>query len=360
MIAVDVAWARGDFALRAAFESKARALAFYGPSGAGKSTLAMLIAGLLDPDAGRIAFAGETLVDTARGVCVPPERRRIAVVFQDALLFPHMSVRRNILFGRAFAPKDARRLDVDEVVGRLGIGALLERRPGALSGGEKQRVGIARALLAAPRLLVLDEPTASLDAARRREIMALIETLRDAFATPILLVSHAAEEIQRLAEDVVVIDKGQVVARGAPAETLPGAARRISGGRFALTSALHSNFIAFDPRYGVTRLAHPAGEIVVAARLAETAEPIRVEIKATDVALARDWPEGMSLRTALRGVVNALDVNNDALAFATLELAGGERLVASITRLAIDAMGLKQGDAVYALVKSVALDEREM
>jgi len=360
MMALDVLWRRGDFCLRAAFETRARTLALYGPSGAGKSTLAMLIAGLARPDAGRIALDGETLVDTARGIWMAPERRRIAVVFQDALLFPHLSVERNILFGRFFTPRAERRVAFDQLVEPLGIGHLLQRRPGALSGGEKQRVGIARALLASPRLLVLDEPTAALDSARRGEILALIETLREKFSTPIVLVSHSAEEILRLADEIVVLDRGEVVAQGAPGATLPGAARRIAGGRFALASALHARYLAYDSRYGVTRLAHPSGEIVVAARLAESAEPVRVEIKSTDVVLSRGREDGMSLRTSLRGVVAAIDMAESPLAFATLELAGGERLIASITRLAIDEMGLREGEPVYALVKSVALDEREM
>jgi molybdate transport system ATP-binding protein len=360
MIDVDVAWRRGAFALQAAFATKARALALYGPSGAGKSSLAMLVAGLLKPDRGRIALDGETLVDTARGIWLPPERRRVGVVFQDALLFPHLSVERNILFGRLFTPKAERRASLDAVIGPLGIGHLLDRRPGALSGGEKQRVGIARALMASPRLLILDEPTAALDAARRAEIMTLIETARDAFETPLLLVSHSPEEISRLAEEVVVVDKGAVIAQGPPSATLPGAARRIEGGRFQLASALYAQYKSYDPRYGVTRLAHPAGEILVAAHLPAARSPIRVEIKATDVVLARARPEGVSLRTALSATVAAIDENGGPLAFATLALPDGEKLFASITRLAVDEMGLRVGQEVFALVKSVALDEREM
>jgi molybdate transport system ATP-binding protein len=196
--------------------------------------------------------------------------------------------------------------------------------------------------------------------ARRQEIMTLIEMLRDEFSIPIVLVSHAAEEISRLADEVAVLDKGALVARGAARETLPGAARRIAGGRFALASMLTARLVAQDARYAITRLAHPAGEIIVAAPLDATDAPIHVEIKATDVALAKTRPEGLSLRTVLRGAVAAIDANESPLAFATLELVGGERLIASITRLAIDELKLKQGDEVFALVKSVALDERAM
>ena len=209
MIEVDLRLHRDGFALDAKFTSDARVLALHGPSGAGKSTVAMLVAGLLRPDAGRVAVNGATLIDTNIRVCLPPEKRRIGFVFQDALLFPHLSVRQNILFSRFFTKKDAPRADVDSVVETLGIGALLDRRPSTLSGGERQRVGLARAVLASPRLLLMDEPMASLDFARRQEIMGLIERLRDEFAIPIMLVSHSAEEIARLADEVVVLAKRQ-------------------------------------------------------------------------------------------------------------------------------------------------------
>jgi len=360
MIDVDLRLSRPGFDLSAAFATQARVLALFGPSGAGKSTIAHLIAGLSRPDQGRVAIDGATLTDTARGICLPPEKRRIGFVFQDALLFPHLSVRRNILFGRFFTPSAERRVPIAPVIETLGIGPLLERRPATLSGGEKQRVGLARALLASPRLLLMDEPMASLDHARRHEIMGLIEILRDEFAIPIVLVSHSADEIMRLADEVVVLDHGRVIAQGAPARTLPGASRLIEGGRFALTSVLAARAGAHDARYGVTWLAHPAGEIVVAAKVAPVDRPIRVLVKATDVALARTRPYDISVRTILRGAIVAIDSDQGPLAFVTLELAGGERLTAAVTRLALDELGLSVGAEIFALVKTVALDERSM
>jgi molybdate transport system ATP-binding protein len=358
VIALDVALRRGDFALAAAFDSKARALALHGASGAGKSTLAALIAGLLRPDRGRIALDGETVVDTDRRLFLPPERRRVGVVFQDDLLFPHLSVRRNILFGRFFTPRNERRAAFGPIVETLGIGHLLERRPATLSGGERQRVGFARALMASPRLLVLDEPMASLDHPRRREIMGLIERLRASFDTPFVLVSHSVEEIARLAEEVVVLDHGRVVAQGPPFETLPGASRLIAGGRFALGDVLTAPVAAYDARYGVTRLAHPAGEIVVAARLEEGFDPARVRVKATDVALAKGRPADTSVRTILKAKIVKIDATDSPLAFVVLALEGGDRLTAAVTRLALDELGFCPGDDAFALVKSVALDER--
>jgi molybdate transport system ATP-binding protein len=358
MIAVDLSYARSAFALHAAFATSARVLALYGPSGAGKTTLALLIAGLLRPDEGFVALNGDRLTDTRRGVFVKPERRRVGVLFQDALLFPHLSVRRNILFGKLFAPPGGP--DFETVVDRLELRALLERRPRNLSGGEKQRVAFARALLANPRLLVLDEPTAALDPARRREILALIELMRDEFSVPIVLVSHTAEEILRVADEVVALDRGAVVARGAPANILPGASRLIEGGRFGVASLLRASVAQVDERYGITRLKHPAGEIVVVACLPATQEPIRVEVGATNVVLAKAPVAGVSLCSHLHGKVAAIDANGSPLAFVTLDLLGGDRLIAAATRLAIDELGLNVGDEAFALVKSVALDERGM
>jgi molybdate transport system ATP-binding protein len=360
MMRVDVTLTRKDYALTAAFETRARILALHGPSGAGKSTLASLIAGLVKPARGRIELDGTVLLDTERRLFLPPEKRRIGVVFQDALLFPHLSVRQNILFGRYFTPPAERRAPVDAIIETLGVGHLLDRRPVTLSGGERQRVGLARALCASPRLLVMDEPMAALDHARRMEVMGLIERLRDEFSIPMALVSHSADEIMRLADEVIVLDHGRIVAQGPPNAALPGAARRIEGGRFALTSFLTTQPADYDARYGVTTLAHPAGEIFIPAKIASRDRPLRVEVKATQVTIALDLPERMSTRTVLRGQVKAIDADAGPLAFVTLALAGGEYLVVAATRLSIDELGLAPGRDVFALVKSVALDERGM
>jgi molybdate transport system ATP-binding protein len=248
----------------------------------------------------------------------------------------------------------------DAVVETLGVAHLLRRRAGTLSGGERQRVGLARALLCSPRLLVMDEPMASLDFDRRQEIMSLIERLRDEFRIPILLVSHAADEILRLADEVVALDRGRVVAQGLPAETIAAASRAVEGGRFSVVSALNARAGEFDLRYGVTRLVHPSGEIVVAARVADGARPVRALINATDVALARRRPSETSIRTVLEGRIVAIDEDEGPLAFVQLDMRGGDRLTASVTRLSAAELDLTLGSEVFALVKSVALDEREL
>ena len=359
MIDVDVALHRGDFDLRVAFSSDAKVTALFGPSGSGKSTIIDLIAGLARPDSGRIAVAGQTLVDMRRKVFIAAQRRRIGLVFQDALLFPHFSVAQNLRFGDFFAPRDARRMPLEKVVETLGIGALMDRRPAQLSGGERQRVGVARALMAAPRLLLMDEPFASLDVARRHKAMGLVELARDEFSIPIVLVSHQIEEVMRLAARVVVMERGRVREIGAPEDIFASARPERPEERFGLGSGLACVAGAYDPHYGLTRLKHPAGEIFLPGQ-APSGETIRVFVKAVDVALARHPPPEMSIRTVLAGRIFRVAASEGPLALATIELNGGERLYASLTRMAADALQLAPGTEIFAMIKAVALDEREI
>ncbi|NOT72138.1 MAG: molybdenum ABC transporter ATP-binding protein [Hyphomicrobium sp.] len=216
MIDVDVHLQRKTFCLNASFTAGAGITALFGPSGSGKSTLLALIAGLVRPTRGRIAVDGRTLVDTERKVWVPKHKRRIGIVFQDAQLFPHMTVGQNLNFGRWFAPGGKRIVSQSSVVDVLGISHLTDRRPPSLSGGERQRVALARALLSGPEILLLDEPLASLDAGRREEILPLIERMRDEFRIPMLYVTHDASEVNKLASQAVVLENGQIVWKGRP------------------------------------------------------------------------------------------------------------------------------------------------
>lgn len=356
MIVFDCRLERPDFTFEAAFEAGLGITALFGPSGSGKSTAIRLIAGLEQPTRGRIVVAGETLLDTAAGVAVPPHRRGVGLVFQDALLFPHLSVKANLTYGRWFTPRARRRIGFAPVVEVLGIGHLLDRRPATLSGGERQRVAIGRALLTTPRLLLMDEPLASLDAARKLDLLPFIERLRDEFAIPIIYVSHAVEEVARLAAQVVRLEDGRVAACGTPSQVLTPA--RVAAGiaRFAAISFLTGRAAKPLPDFGVTVLDHPAGEIIVAGVIAGEG-PVRVAVRATDVALALGRPRQVSVRTQLAGRILSLDRGDGPLALAVVELTGGERLAAYVTRLAADDLGLDAGDHVTALVKTVAIDE---
>jgi len=311
MIRFKAAATLGAFTLDATFESDARVLALFGRSGAGKSVTIALIAGLMRPDQGQITVDGRVLVDTEANIFVPKHARRMGVVYQDARLFPHMTVRQNLMFGRWFAGEAHRsapqRVGFDAVVDTLGIGHLLARRPGRLSGGERQRVAIGRALLSSPRLLLMDEPLAALDDERKREVLALIERLRDEFKVPIVYVSHAIEEVARLAARVVVLDGGRVVASG-----------------------------------GVDEVFGPS------------------ESQAGESRFARSSVRDLSVRTALAGTVAAIEIDDGPLAAVTVTLKGGAHLVALATRMAVDELKLKGGDPVFALIKAVALDERSV
>ena len=358
MISVDAALNLGDFDLDIAFENDDGITALFGRSGSGKSTTINLIAGLARPDRGRIVLDGRILVDTAIGVYVPSYRRRAGLVFQDSQLFPHLSVRQNLLFGPWFVPTAERTIAFEPVVETLNIGALLARKPARLSGGEKQRVALGRALLASPKILLMDEPLASLDQERKLEILPLIERLRDEFRIPIVYVSHSVEEVGRLASRVVVLDAGRVVAVGGVEEVLGAGLSAAGISRFARPSVIAGKLTGIDEAYGLTEIAHPAGTIWLVGRAGPIGGEARVVIKSTDITLAKTPVEGMSVRTTLSGKVVGLDSDDGPIAGVSIALDGHGRLYALATRKAIDELGLALGDRVFALVKTVALDER--
>jgi molybdate transport system ATP-binding protein len=222
VLIVDVEKRLGEFVLAAKFESESGVTALFGPSGAGKTSLINMLAGLIAPDRGRIMYRGKVLFDAAGKVNVPPHRRRFGYVFQDGRLFPHLSVRSNLDYGRRRYGLKRDAAEMERIVAMLDIGHLIDRRPGTLSGGERQRVAIGRALLMKPHLLLLDEPLASLDASRKGEIMPYLERLRDEAGVPMIYVSHHAAEVRRLATAVVRIERGRVAAAGG-LELLDGA-----------------------------------------------------------------------------------------------------------------------------------------
>jgi molybdate transport system ATP-binding protein len=357
MIEVDVTRKVGSFVLKVAFSNDRGITAIFGRSGSGKSLTISLIAGLTRPDKGRIVLDDHVLVDTKAGIFVPPHRRRIGFVFQDSHLFPHFSVQRNLMFGRWFAPRNERAIAFESVVETLGIAPLLKRRPGGLSGGERQRVAIGRALLACPKLLLMDEPFAALDLQRRLEILPLIERLRDEFQIPIVYVSHALEEVVRLAARVVVLEAGEVKAVGDPGEVFGPSAVQAAESRFDRTTVLSVQVGGEDAAYGLTELLHPSGTIWLAGPAGERGGKVRIMVRATDVTLSAGRPRNLSVRSVLEGQVRDVETAGP-LASVEITLNGGGRLFAMATRRAIDDLGFKPGDPVFALVKTVALDER--
>jgi molybdate transport system ATP-binding protein len=293
-LSVDIRRRLGAFSLDATFQTSGRLTALFGPSGSGKTSLVNLIGGLLRPDEGRIITDGRVLADSAARIFLPKHRRRIGYVFQDARLFPHMTVGQNLRYGRFFTPAAERYSDMEGVVQLLGIGHLLGRRPGLLSGGEKQRVAIGRALLASPRLILMDEPLASLDDRRKAEIMPYIERLRDETKIPIVYVSHSVAEVARLATDIVVLDEGKVAASGPTSEILQRLDLLPEEERGEGGAVLEMQVAGRNEAFGMSTLISPAGEIQVAGLDAETGSTVRVRIRARDVIVATERPRGIS------------------------------------------------------------------
>jgi molybdate transport system ATP-binding protein len=344
------------FALEAAFTGPARGVtALFGPSGCGKSTILATVAGLLRPAGGRVALDGAVLLDTALGLALPPERRRCGVVFQDARLFPHLSVETNLRYGLRRAPPDATGPGFEEVVALLGIGHLLHRRPGSLSGGERQRVALGRALLARPRLLLMDEPLAALDAARRAEVLPFLARLRSAAQLPILYVTHAIEEVDALADHLVLLDHGRVLAEG-PAEALstrtdlPLAARRDAGALLPCIIEAH------EAARGLTRVAFAGGALLVPLREEPPGTPARMRLRARDVAVATEPPHGLSTQNVLPAVLTGIEeAPHPQEVFLRLAL-GPTTLLSRVTRDSARRLGLSPGMALWAVIKAVTFD----
>jgi molybdate transport system ATP-binding protein len=346
---IDIEHMRGSFRLAVRFTAQSGVTALFGRSGSGKSSLVDIVAGLIKPQRGRIAVDGQTLVDTGRGIFVPRHRRRIGYVFQDSRLFPHLSVRQNLLYGRWFSRGAGGAAgDFNSIVELLGIGRLTERSPDSLSGGEKQRVAIGRALLARPRLLLMDEPLASLDESRRAEILPYIERLRDGTGVPILYVSHSVAEVARLATTVVILSEGKVTAVGPVVDILPLADASDGG------SALEAVVAGHDETFQLTTLKSAAGELQVPKLAAAVGANVRAYIRSRDVMLSLQPPQDISALNVLGGKVAGIS-ESGAQADVRLDC-GGTTLMARLTTKSVQRLALAPGRPVFAVIKSVSFE----
>lgn len=348
----------GGFSIDLAFESDGKLTALFGRSGAGKTTVVNLIGGLLRPQSGRVVIAGDVLLDTQRRIFVPTHRRRIGYVFQEARLFPHLSVRHNLTYGRWFAGDRSGAITFDDVVGLLGLERLVDRRPAGLSGGERQRVAIGRALLANPRLLLLDEPFASLDEERKAAILPYVERLRDEVGVPMIYVSHSISEVARLASTVVLIADGRLRGVGSPGALLGRSDLLPLTGGDAAISMLEAQVESHDTVFGLTTLTTSAGTLTVPQTTASPGHSVRVVIRASDVMLARQHVSGISALNILHGRIAELTEEGSRIVDVGLDC-GGQRLLARITRRSAHAMGLAVGQELFAIIKTVALDDRD-
>ena len=361
MIEVDLYGVRGDFALRARFTAPADGVtAVFGASGSGKSTLLDLIAGHLTPAEGRLVVAGRVLIDTASGVFLPAAERHIGWVPQDGLLFPHLNVARNLRFG-ASRRRHSVRLQEMRVIDTLGLGHLLGRWPEQLSGGERQRVALGRALLAEPALLLLDEPLAAIDTPRKAEILALLECIKHEFALPMLHVTHSLAEVLRLADHLVLLEDGQVVASDRIDALMGRADAPLLSARADAGSllTLHIHAAAVEGEACVLGLEDQTVEVnrtVLASPLWPTrGEHIRAYVPANEVIIATQRPEGLSVRNVLRTRIVRLRERIDGSVLVELAV-GQQRLLAAVTAAAVKALELAPEREVFALVKSLSLD----
>ena len=357
-LAVDLSHRFAGFALEVAFDAPPGVTALFGRSGSGKTTVVNAVAGLLAPDRGRIVVAGEPVLDTAAGLSVPVHRRRMGYVFQDARLMPHLSVRRNLTFGRWLQRLPADPRDEAHVTDLLGLGPLLSRRTAGLSGGERQRVALGRALLARPRLLLMDEPLAALDGPRKAEILPYLERLRDERRLPILYVSHALSEVARLATTVVALEAGRVVRAGPAPDVLsdPGAVPAL-GVRDA--GAVLPCRVLRHHEDGLSEVAFSGGTLLVPRLDAAPGTGLRVRVAASDVLLAMSAPDELSAQNVLPVQVEAVRRGQQGGAIVQLR-AGRDRLLSRVSARAADRMGLCPGMALFAVVESMALAPQDI
>jgi molybdate transport system ATP-binding protein len=358
-LAVDIKHRLGGFLLDARFEAEGGLIALFGRSGSGKTSVVNIIAGLIRPDRAHVAIDGTLLVDTDAGVLLPRHRRRIGYVFQEGRLFPHLTVRQNLLYGRWFAPLRTGRDDFDRVVDMLGIGALVDRRPGRLSGGEKQRVAVGRALLADPRLLLMDEPLASLDEQRKAEILPYIERLRDESKIPIVYVSHSISEVARLATTLVLMSDGKVAATGPTMDLMQRLDLFPLTGRAEAGAVVEAMVEGHDDAAGLTELSSRAGRWRLHRIDAPVGARLRLRVRARDVIVAKSAPAEISALNVLPGVVADIGAREGPIVEVRIDC-NGEALIARLTRFSAEQLGLAPGVPVFALVKSVAFDRHSL
>ena len=344
----------GDFRLDANLDLELDGIGVvFGPSGAGKTTLLRAIAGVGPEPRGFVSFDGEVWLDDARRVRVPPHRRGVGYVFQQGRLFPHLSVRSNLLYGWKRTPAAERKLDVDRVFDLLEMRPLLDRRIPMLSGGERQRVAIGRALLASPRLLLMDEPVASVDLALRGEILTFVERLPRELGIPILYVTHSLEEMLRLASLLVLVAGGRVRAQGS-VEALSSELDTLLGAELDPGTVFAGTVTDYDATFSLARIRFEGGELRIPSAAAEPGERRRVRIRSRDVSLSLDPPGRVTNLNVLRGTIREIVEVSRSDADVVIDV--GVRLRARITRRSVAQLALAPGVEAWALVKAVALE----
>ena len=358
MIKVDIKKHFLDLDINIAFESDTGVTALFGRSGCGKTTIVNMLAGLIKPDSGSIEINGTILFNSDKGINLAPEKRRIGYVFQEARLFPHMTVKANLEYG--MKQKTSGDISFDQVVKILDIAPLLKRRPQKLSGGEQQRVAIGRALLSAPDLLLMDEPLANLDMARKGEILPFIERLCEETTLPIVYVSHAMEEVLRLADTMVLIDRGDVKAYGSVEDVTSRLDLHPMTGRYESGSVLSVTVTHHDTENGLSHLGFEGGEFLVPRLRDPIGQKLRIRIRSRDIILSLNKPVGVSTLNILRGRVKEIALGPTDSPHMDVLLDVGVPLWARITKLSGSRLSILEDTPIYAMIKTVAIDRQSI
>ena len=360
MLKVDISGLIGTLGIRAKFETPAGNITvLFGVSGAGKSTIINMVAGLLKPDSGIIQSSKEIFFDSANRVNLPPEKRGIGYVFQDNRLFPHLNVQKNLRYGKNLTIEQNRYLNEQEIIELLDLGDFLKRRPYNLSGGEKKRVALGRALLNSPSILLMDEPMAGLDDKRKMEVLPFIEKINQRFKIPIIYVSHDLDEVIRLADEVGLVKDGEITGLGAVEQmTSYTQFREIVGGTNAVT-ILQGKVVRLTGNSGLTGIETPAGIFRIPQKDLGEGTKLRLRLNATDISIATEKPQYLSILNVIPGTIKEIQQVGPATVSVAIEATPDTTISAQITQHACQALSLTKGKTIFALVKSVAIDRFE-
>ena len=365
MLSLDLTRIQGDFALSVTAEFNSGITAIFGPSGSGKTTTLHCIAGLLRPDSGRIALDGLTLFDSSTGENLPPERRRMGLVFQDGALFPHLTVRANIEFGHRLTKPEDRRIDIDQVIDLLRLGPLSDRRVASLSGGEKQRVALARALAVSPALLLLDEPTASLDPGLRGTVLTYLRQVHEELGVPMIYVSHNVSEVLFLAENVLRLMDGEADGYGPPSQVLLSDAAASATGVEGVENILHGTVEEPGSVDSSGRVRVGDHLLVTPAVILAKGAPVVLTLRASDVIVAGERPEALSARNVIPAACKEVHRAGGSV-FASFGLGAtgrtgnddgdkGVEILVELTPGAVSELGIEAGRQAYLVFKTTSI-----
>ncbi len=357
MLDVAVQHQLGDFNLSVDLKAETGITALFGRSGCGKTTLVNILAGLETPQCGHVRIDDTVLFDSSKHINLPPEKRRIGYVFQDSRLFPHMTVEKNLSYGLARVPAALRQHNLSDIIDLLSVSHLLGRRPTTLSGGEKQRVAIGRALLSNPNLLLMDEPLASLDAPHKAEILPFIERLRDEVGIPIVYVSHALDEVIRLADTIAIMSDGKIATSGNVEEVMSRLDLRPLTGRYEAGAVIMTSVARHDEQNDLSELSCPAGIFTVPRVDHRVGANVRLRVKARDISVATEKPAATSILNVFQGEIR--EIERDGIpSQADILVDIGVPIIARITRRSIKDLGLVPGKVVYVMVKAASINRQ--